>query len=347
MNIAGLTVFDVKPKRTYLLRLINAALNTEMFFAIANHSLTVVEADSFYVKPFTVHKGVVISPGQTLNVLVKTDQPPGTYYMVGKGHSTLQVADRTGIPDQALSIVRADIPPIPTTGLFQYRHAPVLSSESTFYPTLPDFNDTDYSAAFATSLKALHGENVPSSDDMRHLFFTVGSGTQPCTEANPCGPQQGAYRVSGMINNMSFVRPTTAILKAHYYGIPGVYSPTFPDFPAKTYDFTASPSPPLQAQVTEKGTRVTVLDYGTVVQLVLQDVNNLAFEAHPFHLHGYAFYVMGQGFGNYNASSDPGMFNYYDPPMRFTVSLPSRGWVAIRFTADNPGNNQQFPLCIN
>ncbi|KAH1207715.1 Laccase-17 [Glycine max] len=40
----------VKPGKTYLLRLINAAMNTELFFSIANHSMTVAEADVTYVK---------------------------------------------------------------------------------------------------------------------------------------------------------------------------------------------------------------------------------------------------------------------------------------------------------
>ena len=32
-------------------RLINATLNDELFFSIANHMLTVVDVDAFYVKP--------------------------------------------------------------------------------------------------------------------------------------------------------------------------------------------------------------------------------------------------------------------------------------------------------
>ncbi|KVH94646.1 Cupredoxin [Cynara cardunculus var. scolymus] len=38
----------VKPGKTYLLRLINAALNDELFFKITNHTFTVVDADSNY-----------------------------------------------------------------------------------------------------------------------------------------------------------------------------------------------------------------------------------------------------------------------------------------------------------
>ncbi|GKA12508.1 laccase 7 [Tanacetum coccineum] len=43
---------NVEPGRTYLLRIINAALNTQFFFKIANHSMTVVGADAAYTNPF-------------------------------------------------------------------------------------------------------------------------------------------------------------------------------------------------------------------------------------------------------------------------------------------------------
>lgn len=61
----------VKPGKTYLLRIINAALNDELFFSIANHTLKVVEADAVYVKPFETET-LLIAPRQTTNVLLKT-----------------------------------------------------------------------------------------------------------------------------------------------------------------------------------------------------------------------------------------------------------------------------------
>ncbi|KAH7840091.1 hypothetical protein Vadar_012473 [Vaccinium darrowii] len=61
----------VKPGKTYLLRLINAALNDELFFRISYHSLTVVEADAIYIQPFQTET-LLIAPGQTTNVLLKT-----------------------------------------------------------------------------------------------------------------------------------------------------------------------------------------------------------------------------------------------------------------------------------
>jgi laccase len=52
----------VKLGKTYLLCLINAALNDELFFSIANHNLIVVEADAVYAKNFETNT-LVIAPG--------------------------------------------------------------------------------------------------------------------------------------------------------------------------------------------------------------------------------------------------------------------------------------------
>jgi laccase len=82
-----------------------------------------------------------------------------------------------------------------------------------------------------------------------------------------------------------------------------------------------------------------VLPYNTSVELVMQDTSVIGIESHPMHLHGYNFFVVGQGFGNYNPTNDPTKFNLIDPVKRNTVSVPAGGWAAIRFLADNPGND--------
>lgn len=57
-------------------------MNNELFFSITNHSLTIVEADALYVKPFETDV-VFITPGQTTNVLLKTKHyyPNATFIM--------------------------------------------------------------------------------------------------------------------------------------------------------------------------------------------------------------------------------------------------------------------------
>ena len=89
------------------------------------------------------------------------------------------------------------------------------------------------------------------------------------------------------------------------------------------------------------GTKVVVLPFNATVEVVMQDTSILGAESHPLHLHGYNFYVVGQGFGNFDANKDPAKFNLVDPVERNTVGVPSGGWVAIRFRADNPGKIRQ------
>ena len=82
---------------------------------------------------------------------------------------------------------------------------------------------------------------------------------------------------------------------------------------------------------------MVVLPFNTRVELVLQDTSIIGAESHPLHLHGFNFHVVGQGFGNFDPKKDPSNFNLVDPIERNTVGVPSGGWVAIRFRADNPG----------
>ena len=81
-----------------------------------------------------------------------------------------------------------------------------------------------------------------------------------------------------------------------------------------------------------------ILEYNSTVEIVFQGTNvlNVA-ENHPVHLHGYSFYVVGSGFGNFNNGTDPKNYNLVDPPELNTVGVSKNGWAAIRFRADNPG----------
>ncbi|OIW07486.1 hypothetical protein TanjilG_14432 [Lupinus angustifolius] len=177
----------VKPGKTYLLRLINAALNEELFFSIANHTLTIVEADASYTKPFETET-LLIAPGQTTNVLLKTKP---------------------------------------------------------YYPN------------------------------------------------------------------------ATFLIAARPY-------------------FSGQGTPPNNTNV-NNGTKLVVLKFNTSVELVLQSTSILGTESHPLHLHGYDFFVVGQGFGNYDKNKDPAKFNVVDPVQRNTAGVPAGGWIVIRFRADNPG----------
>ncbi|KAK7857196.1 putative laccase-1, partial [Quercus suber] len=78
---------NVDYNKTYLLRIINAVMNAEFFFAVAQHNLTVVGMDGRYVKPLATSY-IMISPGQTMDVLITTNQSLGRYYMAARQYSS-------------------------------------------------------------------------------------------------------------------------------------------------------------------------------------------------------------------------------------------------------------------
>ncbi|KAJ0112188.1 hypothetical protein Patl1_00636 [Pistacia atlantica] len=310
---------DVVPGKTYLLRLINAGLNMENFFAIANHKLTIVEADAEYTKPFVTDR-VMLGPGQTMNVLVTADQPTAKYSMAMGPYMSAQ-----NVSFQNISAI----------SYFQYLGA--MPNSLSFPAKLPNFNDNLAVKTVMDGLRSLNPVQVPKEIDS-NLFVTIGLNVQKCQSKTPQQNCQGVNNgvMAASMNNISFIKPSVSVLEAYYKKIDGHFTEDFPGAPLKFYDFVnGAPNNIPNDTQSMNGTRTKILEYGTRVQIILQDTGTLTTENHPIHLHGYSFYVVGYGTGNYNPQTVN--FNLVDPPYMNTIGVPVGGWAAIRFTADNPG----------
>ncbi|XP_054783225.1 laccase-2-like [Prosopis cineraria] len=318
----------VKPGKTYLLRLINAALNDELFFSIANHSLTVVEADASYVKPFDATI-IFISPGQTMNVLLRTKPffPNATFLMTARPYFT-----GSGSFDNST-----------VAGILQYIHpsqhqSPVVNNLTLLQPTLPPVNATSFVSNFSSQFKSLVTAKFPVSVPQKvdkSFFFAVGLGTTPCPINTTCQGPSNTTKFAASVNNISFALPSVALLQSYYLGRSnGVYKTDFPVKPLNPFNYTGTP--PNNTNVSND-TKLVVLKFNTSVEVVMQGTSILGAESHPLHLHGYDFFIVGQGFGNYDPNKDPANYNLVDPVKRNTASVPSGGWISIRFFADNPG----------
>ncbi|KAL8162633.1 hypothetical protein V2J09_014122 [Rumex salicifolius] len=318
-------IVPIASGETQLLRVINSGLNQELFFSVANHKMTVVGADASYVKPFTT--GVImVGPGQTTDVLITADQPPNRYYMAAKPYQSAQNApfDNTT-----------------ATAILQYSSTPCAAKcsnpSSPVFPNLPAFNDTNTVTTFTKSFRSPRKVPVPQDID-ENLFFTVGLGLNSCPpnfSKSQCQGPNGT-RFTASMNNVSFILPSNwSLLQAHKEGIPGVFTPDFPANPSVQFDYTGNVSRSLWQPTA--ATKLYKLKYGATVQIVLQGTSIFAAENHPIHLHGYDFYILASGFGNFDPKTDTSKFNLVDPPMRNTVGVPVNGWSVIRFVADNPG----------
>ncbi|PPS13881.1 hypothetical protein GOBAR_AA06693 [Gossypium barbadense] len=146
---------EVEAGKTYLLRIINAALNDELFFATAGHNMTVVEIDAVYTKPFTT-RVILIAPGQTTNVLIKADQPQSRYFMAARPFmdAPVPVDNKT------------------VTAILHYKGIPntVLPSK------LPAPNNTNVALRYNNRLRSLNTPQSPAKVPLKvdhHLFYTV------------------------------------------------------------------------------------------------------------------------------------------------------------------------------
>lgn len=218
------------------------------------------------------------------------------------------------------------------TAILQYKGIP--ENVIPVLPQLPAPKDTAFALSYNAKLRSLNSPLLPARVPLkvdRHLFYTIGLGV------NPCPACQNGTQVTASLNNITFVMPRNGLLQAHYFNLKGVFTTDFPDHPPTPFNYTGAPLTANLRTTISNVPRLSKLAFNSTVELVLQDTNLITVESHPFHLHGYNFFVVGAGIGNFDPKKDPAKFNFIDPPERNTVGVPTGGWTAIRFRADNPG----------
>ncbi|XP_062009175.1 putative laccase-9 [Rosa rugosa] len=313
--------------KTYLLRILNANIDAEMYFAIAEHNLTMVGMDGSYTKPINTSY-IMISPGQTMDVLLNTNSTLGSYYMVAREYVSATVNAVSSYLDDAVAILEYN--------------GNYTTSEAPIYPeNLPMSLSQEPAYDFLRKIRSLatpeYPINVPKESDVtKRMYITASSNALYCTP--DLGPTCVNISWAASVNNISWVNPSESILQAYYNNISEpVYETDFPDEPPVYFNFTDDSSA-IDVGLTVQGTKVTMLEYNETVEMVFQgtDVEGAAVN-HPMHVHGLSFYVLGFGFGNYFAERDSKTFNLIDPPYVATFITPKNGWVALRFVANNPG----------
>lgn len=190
--------------KTYLVRIVNAAMNAELFFAIANHSLTVVGMDGNYVKPI-ITDYLVISPGQTMDVLLTANQSSLSHYYVATRQYDSARPDVTNY-DQTNA-----------TAILMYSGNYTAPDYPIFPSSLPSYEDFRAADRFLDRLRSLaskdHPVNVPLNVTTK-MFITVSMNQILCPNES-CDGIDG-NRLSSSLNNISFVNPSTDILLAYY-----------------------------------------------------------------------------------------------------------------------------------
>eukprot|EP01090_Pellita_catalonica_P000367 TRINITY_DN10256_c0_g1_i2.p1 TRINITY_DN10256_c0_g1~~TRINITY_DN10256_c0_g1_i2.p1 ORF type:complete len:397 (+),score=44.88 TRINITY_DN10256_c0_g1_i2:1104-2294(+) len=298
-NNQSLTVYAVQSGGQYRFRLINAAAGMPMIFSIDNHTMTVIEADHFYVETKPELQDVtelLVNIGQRYSVLVDMNQPAGNYWIRANLFPILKQTQSPAALPEGLAILSYDeIPGDPGDS------APVSPTktagvdESVFQPIGQIPIDP-----------ALHQKmDVVLNVAVRHapLLFGFGEVDEAETFELPGKP----------VLEEAFVNPSAV----EY----GVQAHLVQNKTGGETDWT-------QLTILRKIAR------GTLVQLELYSGNN---GKHPFHLHGQDFEV--KYFGAVDSGKyDPAIHILNsNPPLRDTVMLNKNASVVLWFVAENPG----------
>ncbi|KAF6982847.1 LOW QUALITY PROTEIN: hypothetical protein CFC21_001180 [Triticum aestivum] len=325
-------VLDVVRGETYLLRIVNTALFSEYYSKVAGHTFTVVGADGYYLTPYKTDM-VTVAPGEAIDVLMAADAPPAHCHMVA-------LANQPPEPDP-------QIPRFDSRGLVRYAGSSHNNNGlSVPTPLMPSQHNTMPSYYFHNNLTGLaHPDRhcVPMHVDER-LYFTLSLGSICRNGTKTCQRRRSRETiVVATMNNVSFRHPTHVLLERYYDGrTSGLYTEDLPDNPPHPYNYTDRaliPPGPLEEALepTFKATKLRRFRYNTSVEIIFQSTALLQSDSNPMHLHGYDFFVLAMGIGNYDSKTDPKKFNYHNPQLRNTVQVPRTGWAAVRFVTDNPG----------
>ncbi|XP_062024704.1 laccase-14-like [Rosa rugosa] len=323
-------ILQVDSGKTYHLRIINAVMEEEMFFAISGHTFTVVGLDGAYLTPIPTNH-IMITPGQTMDILLTANQSSGNYYM---GASAFVHAGRSDPID--LPVTRAIINYSDYTGS-------VIQDDLVGQLLPTDIKNVSYANEFTDRIRGLTGNpdypiTVPTVIN-KNFLITISVNSVACIfqPSNCTGPPYidgtgGMHTAS--LNNQRFVTKEINILQAYRCKLEDVYTEDFPATPPKPFDYNAADTGDNEA-VPTVGTKVMTVNYGDAVEIVFQGTNVGNAENHPMHIHGYNFYLVANGSGNFGSSSVE--YRLDNPAQANTFGVPKNGWLAVRFQANNPG----------
>ncbi|KAI4153024.1 MAG: hypothetical protein LQ340_002563 [Diploschistes diacapsis] len=298
----GIPRFKLAPNRNHRLRFINVGAFAEFQIAIDEHQLAIIEVDGTPVKP-SFYDRFAINSAQRYSIITNTNVTSmKTFWLRAKMLSTCF----TDAPKDLDSEV---------WGVIQYGDEAELATQ------LPSSQERDPSVQ-STCRDMNTTELVPS----KPISAPAKADSTFYLRANF---EIGAWRLSRGVFNQSSWRPN-------------LKSPTI----ARAMDGLVGKNASFDAIGNRAiGAFVNDVAFNSKQELVVQTsgvqvldiiITNFDDGNHPLHLHGYKYFVLGQGHG-YPPADLASTVDLSNPLRRDTASVEAYGWLHIRFIADNPG----------
>ena len=304
-------LFDLSSTESTRLRIINVGAFAEFSLQIDEHEFSVTEVDGTDVHPQATHR-LNINPAQRYSIIVSPPTEPKKegYWMRARMVTHCFAYENPELESEVWGIVRYGAP-LPNHREERENRA-LPKPQSNDWSEIIEVECRDLNT---TALEPVQVVRAPKeADDLIYLRSSF---------------QIRDWRLSrGYLNDSSLrtdaTKPMLQVLLDTRPEESGVQDASLSGFDTGRFDEK------LQPVVTTRGIRT--------VDILIQNLDD---GNHPFHLHGYKFWVLKQGKG-YAPQPDsvPSLYDGIDlanPLRRDTVSIEAYGWILLRFVADNAG----------
>ncbi|XP_046630294.1 oxidoreductase OpS5-like isoform X1 [Neodiprion virginianus] len=360
-----LATFHVQNNFRHRFRIINANSHVCPFITqVQNHSLMLIATDGKPIEPVTVDS-LIHYPGERYDfVLIPlvnvTERDAFWIHFRALGSCESIKLDQYGV----LSYDTTD----DELGILPTRSRPTVSNPLPMGIVVNHPNTTCGANASRLCVTDFRSVGYDDADEVRRILtakpdvnliipfgfhsFDVDTFHEDGSY-HPFMNRGGENILSAWMNNISFTFPSSPILSSYNsYKSHGGYCDK-DNLPANCLgnDDNATFTPYCEC------TQVVVLQQNDIVQMTLIDNVGISSLNHPIHLHGFSFYVMhihqnltrDQMFTvseveeflstwEFEESDEASSTNMTVPPLKDTISVPSNGFVIVRFKADNPGS---------
>nr|XP_018904620.1 PREDICTED: laccase-3-like isoform X2 [Bemisia tabaci] len=327
--------FDVAQGRRYRFRLIaGTCLSCAFQVTIENHPMLLIATETSAIEPVQINS-VNMWAGDRYDVVINADKRPNAYWIFVRG---------LGLCSQVTQVA-----------VLKYKSWPLLLPLTNRPPFFgldsgvvlgPDNSACNSTAegicvSMLRAKKPMNEQLLAINPTMR-LLLTFGFHLLTLDEAfyrnkypRYFTPPTGTL-TTAWINNISNIEPMAPLLTQ------------LDDVPLKMFCSQKCLSPPVNATPCYCINLIKV-PLGATVELILIDPSPLNLNLnHPMHFHGFNFHILAQGKFNPNQDLNPqikslqrklldGAFLKPNPPLKDVISVPSFGYVVLRFLADNPG----------
>lgn len=320
----GYTAIDVEQGKTYRLRVIGSLTFASLGFAVAHHTMTVIEVDGVYVKPYQVPY-LEVSAGQRFSVLITADQAPESYNietkplwleplaMTSNGRAILRYNHRDGHHEENHHPKRSKLARNPTL----------------FTRTARNASNPDH-VEFPAEQSEWYFPSLEPAEAPGHDFSAPADRTIVLMPRESKMPDQTTRWSINQHPVLEFTEPLFQTLaRRSHLSLNHTVIDLNRDQKGDGFDGVTQSFPVRYGEVIDIVVHTTTIPKGICV-------------GHPWHSHGYNHYVIASGPGEYNDEKHKDIRTYPHPIAKDTSFVyPVRlenagggvpcGWSKMRF----------------